>query len=210
MKSEKFQTNLIIFQLTRTTKLHSITMPTTTRRVTINTTVEVHKILSIYDYTASEISASWYDEQDMDKISQRCFKILQKYESGVSNKKYCIRGLEGHSRLAFISKQNNRTDAYSAVFEEQQRQYQNEETDIQAISDVYKRSTLSSQMWAQVVGARDERAVEAYLYEVEDEEDVAAPPVLESTNSKVLTPECGIKRRVSAPKAAYSPSARAA
>mmetsp|Transcript_45733 Transcript_45733/g.110836 ORF Transcript_45733/g.110836 Transcript_45733/m.110836 type:complete len:184 (+) Transcript_45733:82-633(+) len=146
----------------------------TTRRVTINPNVEVHEISSIYDYTASEISASWYNEEEMDRITQRCFKILQKTDSGSSknSKKYCVRGLESHTTLGSISKRNNREAAYTAVLEEQERQWNaNDETDVQAISDAYRCTTSSCQLWAQVVGNRDQQEVEAYLYDDDEEED---------------------------------------
>mmetsp|Transcript_45732 Transcript_45732/g.110833 ORF Transcript_45732/g.110833 Transcript_45732/m.110833 type:complete len:193 (+) Transcript_45732:584-1162(+) len=190
----------------------------TTRRVAINPTVKVHEILTIYDYTASEISAAWYDEEEMDRITQRCFKVLYKYENGKSKngQRYFIRGLEGHSTLGSISKRNNREAAYTAVLEEQQRQYENEETDVQAISDSYQRTSSSSQMWAQVVGRRDERAAEAYLYDDEEEEEeettvfLATPPELQSTDSKTLSRDSRIRRKVSSTSPAFSPSARAA
>ncbi|CAJ1952256.1 unnamed protein product [Cylindrotheca closterium] len=184
------------------------------KRVTINPTVEVHHVLSIHDYTASEISAAWYNEHEMDKIAQRCFKILSKVQSVKSNsgQKYNIRGLESHTTLGSISKQNNRSAAYEVVFDEQQRQYENEESDVQAISDAYQRTTSSSQIWAQVVGRRDEKAVEAYLYEEEEEETtvfLATPAELKVTDSKILSP-VRIRRRLSGNTDALSPMPRAA
>ncbi|KAL3938202.1 MAG: hypothetical protein SGBAC_006843, partial [Bacillariaceae sp.] len=186
----------------------------TTRRVTINPTVQVHDILSIYDYTASEITAAWYNEDDMHHITRRCFKVLSKFENReVKNgQKYFIRGLEGHSTLGSISKQNNRSAAYQAVFDEQERQYENEETDVQAISDAYRRTTSSSQMWAQVVGTRDEKAVEAYLYDEEEEETTfahATTPELVASGSKAICSSPRTSGEVSG-TSAYSPLARAA
>ena len=188
------------------------TTMSSTRRVTINETLEVYEIISIYDYTACEISASWYNQIEMSKITERCFRIINKFESGVvpkNGQKYCMRGLEGHTRLGLISKQNNRADAYAAVLGEQEMG-----ASVQTISDAYKCTSRSVQMWAQVVGARDERAVEAYLYDEQEEEEAETapitPPLLESTSSKVLSAESPTKRRVSGTKAAFSPSARAA
>jgi hypothetical protein len=192
----------------------------TTRSVTINPTVEVHDILTIDDYTACEISDAWYNEDEMHTITKRCFKVLNQYEHDKSNsgQKYFIRGLEGHSTLGSISKQNNRSAAYQAVFEEQQRQYENKETDVQAIADAYQRTTSSSQMWAQVAGSRDERTVEAYLYDDEEEEEeeettvfLATPPELHSiADSKTLSSDSRMQRKVSGTYGANSRSARAA
>ncbi|CAJ1956623.1 unnamed protein product [Cylindrotheca closterium] len=138
-----------------------------TRRVTINPTVKVHEVLTLYDYTASEISATWYDEHEMDKIAR-------KLEDGnAKSGKYCIRGLETHTTLGSVSKRGNREAAKTAVLEEQARQWHagNEETDVQTISDSYRCTTSSCQMWAQVVGSRDRQEVEAYLYDDDEEEE---------------------------------------
>lgn len=144
------------------------------KRVTISQTVQCVDTLSIYDYTASEIAAAWYDEEAMDKITQRCFKVLQRMESGHKHgTKYCTRGLEGHSVLGSISKRKVRSAAATAVIEEQARQWNenNEEIDFEAISNAYRKSTSSSLMWAQVIGNQDRRAVESYLFPDEEEED---------------------------------------
>jgi len=133
------------------------------------------EILSIYDYTPAEIDAAWFNEKDMDRITQKCFKVLHRSENGGSKnaQKYCIRGLEGHSILGSISKKRSRSSAIVAVLEEQARQRKADEgIDAQAIADVYRKTTSSCQMWAQVIGNRDEKAVEAYKYEDAEEEEV--------------------------------------
>ena len=175
--------------------------------------------MTIDDYTACEISDAWYNEDEMHTITKRCFKVLNQYEHDKSNsgQKYFIRGLEGHSTLGSISKQNNRSAAYQAVFEEQQRQYENEETDVHGISNAFQSTTTSSQMWAQVVGRRDERAVETYLYDDDEEEEeevttvfLATPPELKSTaDFKTLSSDSRIQSTIPGKSAVFSPSARA-
>ncbi|CAJ1931714.1 unnamed protein product [Cylindrotheca closterium] len=145
------------------------------RGVTINPTVEVAEILSIYDYTPNEIAAAWYDEDDMDKITRQCFKVLQRMEEcgGTKNgQKYCTRGLEGHTTLGSISKKKTRTASFAAVLNEQARQWnKNEQADIRAISDAYRKTSSSSQMWAQVSGIQDRQAADACHNEDEEEND---------------------------------------
>ena len=143
------------------------------KRVTISQRVTVVETLSLYDYSAREIAASWYDDEEMDRITQRCFRVLQRMECGgtKNGKKHCIRGLEGHGAVASISKKKNRSTAAAAVLDEQARQWYKETMDVQAISDAYKRTAASCQMWACVVGNRDQQAVEAYLYEDEEEDE---------------------------------------
>ena len=117
------------------------------RTLTINPSVEVAEVLSIYDYTPQEIEAAWYHEEDMEKITQRCFKALQimECERTKNGKKYCIRGFEGLTTLGSISKTKGRTAAFAAVLEEQARQWNNnEEIDDEAISDAYRKTNSSS------------------------------------------------------------------
>ena len=163
------------------------------KRVTISQTVQCVETMSICDYTASEIAATWYDEEDMDKITQRCFKVLQRMESGHKyGSKYCIRGLEGHSVLGSIIKSKARSAAATAVLEEQARQWNenNEEMDFEAISNVYRKATSSSLMWAQVIGNQDRRAVESYLFPNDEKEDdevdtTSAIKLTDSPNARI-------------------------
>ncbi|CAJ1961419.1 unnamed protein product [Cylindrotheca closterium] len=156
--------------------------------VTMNESVEVVEILHVNDFTASEIAASWYDEEEMKKITERCFKVLQRMEYGKTKngkKKYCTRGLEGHTALGSISKKKTRAAAFSAVLDEQEKRWnENKDVDFQAISDAYRKVSSSSQMWAQVIGNRDHHAIEAYLYQDEEkDEEVDATTTTVSTSA---------------------------
>ncbi|CAJ1961443.1 unnamed protein product [Cylindrotheca closterium] len=140
----------------------------------MNKSVEVVEILHLDDFTASEIAASWYDEEEMKEITQGCFKVLQRMEYGGTKKgkKYCTRGLEGHTTLGSISKKETRTASFVAVLDEQEKQWnENKDFDFQAISDAYRKVSSSSQLWAQVIGNRDHQAIEAYLYQDEEEDE---------------------------------------
>lgn len=155
-------------------------MPNTSmKKVTFNPKVTGIQILNIDDFTPKEIFASWYDEEEMERITQRCFKILQNMEAG-NAKKYCVRGLEGHSSVGSISKKSNRTTALAAVLMEQARQWDENRFNDQAIADAYRRTTSSCQLWAQVVGKRDEEVAEAIN---EDSDEVNTP--IDAPPSKV-------------------------
>ncbi|CAJ1961437.1 unnamed protein product [Cylindrotheca closterium] len=172
------------------------------RGVTINPTVKAVEVLSIYDYTPSEIAAAWYDEDDMQKITQRCFKVLQRMEEcgGTKNgQKYCTRGLEGHTTLGSISKKKTRTAAFAAVLNEQARQWnENEQVNIQAISYAYRKTSSSSQMWAQVIGNQDRQAADAYLYaDEEEDEEVDATRPMRTTTTRTTVSISALKSPVS-------------
>jgi len=144
------------------------------RGVIFNSTIKFVEIMSIYDYTPSEIYAAWFNEEDMRGITEKCFKTIMAMESREHSSKrcfkYCTRGLEGHSTLGRIGKKRNRRIAYATVLEEQERQWgESKEVDFQAISDAYGDTASSCQMWAQVMGNRDAKAADNYLTEDEDE-----------------------------------------
>lgn len=143
------------------------------RRIIFSSSVTVIPTISLYDYTPREISAAWFNDEDMNGITNRCFKLLAKMESGLpsSGKKYCIRGLEGHTMLGSISKRKNRSAATDAVLVEQSKQCNEDRVDEHAISDAYRRTTASCQLWAQVVGKRDQEAAEAIHYPDDDNEN---------------------------------------
>ncbi|CAJ1953021.1 unnamed protein product [Cylindrotheca closterium] len=130
--------------------------------------------ISLDDYTPREIAATWYDEEAMDSITRRCVRILKRMETNdlkQGDKKYCTRGLEGHTTLGSINKRRSRSAAVAAVLEEQARQRdESAEIDAQAIADAYTRTTSSCQMWARVMGNRDQVAAEAFLYQADDDD----------------------------------------
>ncbi|CAJ1953017.1 unnamed protein product [Cylindrotheca closterium] len=168
-------------------------MPTSLKRsVKFNPNVTGVGTISIYDYTTSEIAATWYDEEEMDSITRRCVRIIKRMETNdlkEGNAKYCTRGLEGHTMIASSNKRRNRSSAVSAVLDEQARQWDEskEQTDAQAIADVYARTTSSCQMWAQVMGNRDQVAAAAFLYKDDDDEEskeVVTVSATTSSNSK--------------------------
>ncbi|CAJ1965467.1 unnamed protein product [Cylindrotheca closterium] len=131
------------------------------KSVTFHPTVTGIQIMNIDDYTAREISASWYSQEEMDRITNRCVKLLKRMESGDYNKckKYCARGLEGHTKTGAISKNKNRASARAAVLMEQSRQWIENRVDEQAIADAYRSKASSCQLWAQIVATGDEEAV---------------------------------------------------
>ncbi|CAJ1936883.1 unnamed protein product [Cylindrotheca closterium] len=145
------------------------------KSVTLNPIVVGIEIMSIYDYTSREVSASWYNNDDMYKITNRCFKVIRKVEVGDSLRinRYCTRGLEGYFSVASISKTRNRSTAFMAVMAEQSMQRIGNSIDDQAIADAYRNTTRSCHLWARVVGKCDEEAAQViHLYPTEQSDDV--------------------------------------
>lgn len=141
---------------------------TSMKTVRFNYAVQVIPILSIYDYTPPEISASWFNQKEMNYITERCVKVIAKMDMGRGNKT-CSRGLENHTKLRSMSKMKNRAAAFAAVFEEQDRQLFDNNLDVNAIANAYHRATSSCQMWAEVMGKQDRKAADTILYQDEDD-----------------------------------------
>jgi hypothetical protein len=130
------------------------------------------EIMGLDEYTQKEIQDTWYTEEETNTIAMRCIKILAKIESGkaFNGKRYCVRGLESHTNMGYIAKKRSRETAIVSVLEEQKRQFEaSGVVDVESISKVYKRTTSSHQMWAQVMASGDKQEADAYLFENEDD-----------------------------------------
>jgi plasmid maintenance system antidote protein VapI len=139
--------------------------------VSFDANVAQTETIGLEDFTPEEIEAVWYTGEEMENITQGCFKILDKIENGdsINEKRHCFRGLETHTLLGALSKTRNRATSIMSVLEEQRRQVEGAEAlDDDMISKLYQRISSSSQMWAQVVGSRDQKEAEKFI---DDEED---------------------------------------
>jgi hypothetical protein len=127
-------------------------------------TTEMRPSLARKDYTPLEMRACWFQDEEYSKIRKDCCKQIKKMQNGevLKDKKYCSRGLESHTRLAAISKTLNRQTAINAVLDEQEDQRQTGDVDEEDIAQRYQQATSSCQLWACIVGLRDQRAAEEY------------------------------------------------
>jgi hypothetical protein len=122
-----------------------------------------HYTLSRDDYMSEEMQAVWIQSEEFRKTQGDCLKQIRKMEQGktLKDKKYCARGLESHTRLAAISKVNNRRPAAKAVLDAQAEQQERGVYDDEEIARRYQQTTSSCQLWATTVGFSDQRAAEA-------------------------------------------------
>ena len=142
----------------------------------------VRHTISLPDYSPEEIQGTWYSSNEYEEISKKCVKQIHKMEKGeeFKNKKYCTRGLEQHTRLGYLEKYQHRREARDAVLIEQERQYGIKGSDPSVpIATAYFQVTSSSQMWANVVGLRDQREADEYL------DDVELPQLVKKATLKV-------------------------
>ena len=126
--------------------------------------VAVCRILPRHDYTEDEICSAWFQEDEYQRIMKDCCKQIKKMNSGetLKDKKYCSRGLETHTKLRSITKLQNRKVGFDAVLDAQYLQLKhNGVRDDAEIAEQYIYATSSCQIWANVIGLRDQRAAEA-------------------------------------------------
>jgi hypothetical protein len=117
----------------------------------------VRKILSRKDYTLEETKATWWTFEESQQIAiQQCRKEI---------KKFCARGLEGHTQIRSVAKAQRRRLAINAVLDEQMIQWADGVFDEQTIANVYYIASSSCQLWASLVGRRDHRAAEEEIHE---------------------------------------------
>jgi hypothetical protein len=128
--------------------------------------IHVHKIISHKDYTPEEFQACWYTTEDNQKIRRHCSKEIRKMDeegSKLKDKKYCSRGLEGHTTVGAVAKMRNIALATNAVLDEQMTQWEEGVYDEDTIAEIYRRTSSSCQLWAQLVGRRDSQLTGTYV-----------------------------------------------
>jgi hypothetical protein len=130
----------------------------------------VHHTIARQDFSSEELKAAWFSEEEFLQILDQCNKQIHKMDQGkiLKDKKYCARGLEALTRTGSITRSKSRAQSIRAVLEEQDAlTSQGVLVDEDAIGFVYHDVTSSCQMWASVIGYRDQQAAERYM---DDEE----------------------------------------
>lgn len=133
--------------------------------VGLATTVRVRYTLSRDSYTPDEKEATWYTRDQYQVILKQCNKQIEKLNRGkvLLDQKYCARGVERHTKLATITRTQNKKQALEAVLTEQRRQKEQGILDEEAISDAYRTTCSGCQRSARLIGNRDRQAIEDYL-----------------------------------------------
>jgi hypothetical protein len=130
----------------------------------------VHHTIARQDFSSEELKAAWFSGEEFLQILDQCNKQIHKMDQGkiLKDKKYCARGLEALTRMGSITRSKSRAQSIRAVLEEQDAlTSQGVLVDEEAIGFVYHDVTSSCQMWASVIGYRDQQASERYM---DDEE----------------------------------------
>ena len=137
----------------------------TERCVSFCEKVVVHRVMPLSSFSAEEVKACWFSEEESRQLKKSNLKQIRLLNEGKQfrDKKYCSRGLEGSTNIGVKARQLNRQLACNAVLDIQARQLRDGVFDDDAIAAVYKRASSGCQLWAKVVGNRDQQAARAYL-----------------------------------------------
>ncbi len=141
-----------------------------TRRVSIDDRVGVQVTIPRDDISPEEYNATWYSHEEYGTISQSCCKQISKLNRGelLKDKKYCARGLESHTHTQSLAKRMNRSLAYQAVLEEQDRQYREGILNDDALACIYHAANSGCQLWANVVGLDDQKEADIIHDDLEE------------------------------------------
>jgi hypothetical protein len=121
--------------------------------------IGLRNTISCKDYTPEEVEACWYTSDDNQRIHRQCSKEIRKLNEGstLKDKKYCSRGLEGHTTIGAATKKQNRWLSINAVLDEQMIQWEEDIFDEYVIAEIYCITSASCQVRAKIVGLSDHR-----------------------------------------------------
>ena len=134
--------------------------------------IEIRDSLCLDEYSNEEYNSYWYSSDEYETIEKDMYRQIMKMEAGkvLHDKKSCSRGLERYLTVNAISKRENQSAALKAALKEQYHQMESDHSGEEAIAKAYHNVSSSCQMWATVLGLRDQREAAKYLDD-EDEDD---------------------------------------
>ena len=138
---------------------HSSCDDETHQRVSFVPMVTIIPVMSRVDYTLEELERSWFDLEEMNQMRLNARTEANLVDSGIlleDTEFITIRGLEGRTKEGSKQKQENRMNAYTAVFFELNCQIEDEFFDDDMLAEAYAIYSKTSAMIAQTIGKKDE------------------------------------------------------
>jgi hypothetical protein len=128
--------------------------------------------LHINDYTDEEIACTRYDADDLERIKMTdVMNTLSMMKGGLQipeeNPWYCCRGLESRTREGSARRRANRFNAWNAVLDEQDLQWEEDICDPQAISNAYATLSHDCHEAAVMIAIQDHAISRDISFEVE-------------------------------------------
>jgi hypothetical protein len=132
------------------------------RRVTFSRNAAIRPTISRKGLLPEEVQAAWFTAEECSSIQDSCLKQAIKMDNGkiLKEKKYCSRGLEGHTKIGRITRSHNIELSIHVVLDKQELQVGEGIVDEMALAHVYQQTASSCQLWASAMGLLDQRAAE--------------------------------------------------
>jgi hypothetical protein len=132
-------------------------------RVNFSRNVAITPTITRKELRPEEVRAAWYSAEEYSSIKDACLKQVNKIDQGktLKDKKYCARGLEGHTRLGRITRSQNRSLSIDVVLDEQAiLQIDEGFVGEMTLAQVYQNTTSSCQVSAIAMGLLDQHVAE--------------------------------------------------
>ena len=140
-------------------QLEATTLPCR-KRVTFLENHQVHSIQHLDDYTNDEIAATWYSGAEYADIKASYRSTIYLIECNKSIPEgHTSRGLEYRTQEGAWARYENKRDAYNAVLDEQDAQWNKDVDDQDVISQIYLKHSTKCAKAARDLGHED--AIEA-------------------------------------------------
>jgi hypothetical protein len=130
--------------------------------ISFNSNVLVNLTIHIEEYSDEEIAATWYSQHELTRSRSELTSTLLLMANGnamANSERLCSRGLECFTSEGRAIKKQRKEEARTAVFDEQDYQFENDIFDPEVIAHDYLNQTRKSQATATVVGFFDQEAV---------------------------------------------------
>jgi hypothetical protein len=155
-----------LFQTSSDCSTKSVSTAATEQELRVSFSEKIHSVrntLSRKDYTTEEIQACWYTAEGNERIHRHCGKEISRLNEGIElkDRKYCSRGLEGHTTVGAATKKKIKMLAINAVLDEQLIQWEAGVFDEDSIAEIYCKISYNCQQEATIVGCRDHRETES-------------------------------------------------
>jgi hypothetical protein len=122
-------------------------------------------ITHVNDMNDEEYFAIWYEPSDYQRIKSEIFLILRKMMKGEQieeNDRQTVRGLECRTAQGTNLRQQNKLKAMAAVLDEQDRQFDDEQSD-KLLAEAYRNATSHCQDEACALGLKDQAELQEEL-----------------------------------------------
>mmetsp|Transcript_13691 Transcript_13691/g.20185 ORF Transcript_13691/g.20185 Transcript_13691/m.20185 type:complete len:171 (+) Transcript_13691:221-733(+) len=131
------------------------------QKISFSKEVRVHEVLHVDDMTDDEVTATWYERQEMIDIKMTMFRELSDMLKGrVNEEEFTFRGLEYRIKEGNDKRRENKFNAIDAILDEQEHQFNDGVDNPEKISECYQKQTKQCKIDAQSLAKNDEREVQ--------------------------------------------------